>query len=472
MQSVQRRFGKARTADESQVAVLLKDFDDTDKMLTRIIDASKAWRDSWRDILITQQRLVYDFQDIYSPIIESNEHYEGHEVKETPRSTMMRTVKLQQAYDELKTDLLEEVELVDERIIKPAMEAKDHIQPLKKVIKKRGDRKLEFEKYQSRVDSGRKKTKRSDKDNAALAKAETELYHATEEYTIADNNLKRCLPPVITAAFSLLPNLLAAQVMTQNSLLAQSYTILHEYCGEARFPSPPPPMNEIVSSWDRSFRLVQREVETGFACISNGKAVRQPMKLADQSQNHSISGLSIRNGYAQRRTSSQSTSQTQQLKASVSSTQAATSEPPSPEPNIRPKISSVPSQSSLALAVPSYGSSTLSSPSPGETQGAHAPAAPRADYFSRDRQPSSSSMASIVAGKKKPPPPPPKRTPSSQDLFVRALYEFAGQSQGDLVFREGDCIRVVKKTDSTDDWWEGELKGVKGSFPANYCQVI
>lgn len=55
---------------------------------------------------------------------------------------MMRTVKLQQAYDELKTDLLEEVELVDERIIKPAMEAKDHIQPLKKVIKKRGDRKV------------------------------------------------------------------------------------------------------------------------------------------------------------------------------------------------------------------------------------------------------------------------------------------------------------------------------------------
>lgn len=38
MQSVQRRFGKflPRTADESQVAVLLKDFDDADKMLTRV----------------------------------------------------------------------------------------------------------------------------------------------------------------------------------------------------------------------------------------------------------------------------------------------------------------------------------------------------------------------------------------------------------------------------------------------------
>ena len=38
MQSVQRRFGKflPRTADESQVAVLLKDFDDADKMLAKV----------------------------------------------------------------------------------------------------------------------------------------------------------------------------------------------------------------------------------------------------------------------------------------------------------------------------------------------------------------------------------------------------------------------------------------------------
>lgn len=38
MQSMQRRFGKllSRTADESQVAVLLKDFDDADKMLAKV----------------------------------------------------------------------------------------------------------------------------------------------------------------------------------------------------------------------------------------------------------------------------------------------------------------------------------------------------------------------------------------------------------------------------------------------------
>ena len=164
MQSVQRRFGKLlpRTADESQVAVLLKDFDDADRMLAKvvmpsccwsinvdttntlrqIIDASKAWRDSWRDILVTQQRLVNSFQVMYQPFIGADDSYTGNEHAMTPQSTMQRTTKLSQGYEELKTDLLEEVNLVDTRIIKPATEAKEWIQPLKKVIRKREDRKV------------------------------------------------------------------------------------------------------------------------------------------------------------------------------------------------------------------------------------------------------------------------------------------------------------------------------------------
>jgi amphiphysin len=39
-----------------------------------------------------------------------------------------------------------------------------------------------------------------------------------------------------------------------------------------------------------------------------------------------------------------------------------------------------------------------------------------------------------------------------------------------LSFREGDRIRVVKKTESSQDWWQGEIGGVQGSFPANYCK--
>lgn len=79
---------------------------------------------------------------MYSPIIGSDENDSGHEALITPRSTMNRTIKLQEIYVELRTELLEEVDLIETRIIKPATDAKGWIQPLKKVIKKRGDRKV------------------------------------------------------------------------------------------------------------------------------------------------------------------------------------------------------------------------------------------------------------------------------------------------------------------------------------------
>jgi len=91
-----------------------------------------------------------------------------------------------------------------------------------------------------------------------------------------------------------------------------------------------------------------------------------------------------------------------------------------------------------------------------------------------DRSPSQSSMSTLsnLAGKKKPPPPPPKKKNigGPKETWVTALYTFEGQDRGDLSFSEGQKIKVLKKTDNTDDWWEGEVDGRKGQFPANYCE--
>lgn len=59
---------------------------------------------------------------------------------------------------------------------------------------------------------------------------------------------------------------------------------------------------------------------------------------------------------------------------------------------------------------------------------------------------------SSIAGKKKPPPPPPpkKKALGKGETWVRALFPFGGQDDGDLVFKEGDKIKVLKKTESTD----------------------
>lgn len=53
-------------------------------------------------------------------------------------------------------------------------------------------------------------------------------------------------------------------------------------------------------------------------------------------------------------------------------------------------------------------------------------------------------------------------------LVVTAVHPFTSQQPGDLSFAAGDRITVITKTDSQYDWWEGELRGQVGIFPANF----
>ncbi|GAD97367.1 SH3 domain containing protein [Paecilomyces variotii No. 5] len=459
MQAVHRQFGRfmKRSPDDSQVSVLLKDFEDADELLGRIIDSSKAWRDAWTSILTYQSRLVTEFEGLYAPVVGSSEGTTDREPYPTPEKTLVRTTKLREEYEDLRKDLMGVVNSVDDRMIRPASQAKDYLTPMKKTIKKREDTKLDFEHYQNRVDNSRKKTRRSDRDNAALAKTEAEWTKAKDSYNAADDNLRQHLPGIISVTFSLIPQLLAAQIEIQNTLLAHCYTSLHNYCGEEGFPSPPAEMDEIIQVFETDFLPVQQEIEN-FNCIANAKSRQQ-----------SAHGGS-------RRPSSHAES-----KPALSPLSAGAARiPSSPSFSTKPRITSNPSPSASAYLTPSSVSDSDYSNS--QSTPAFSPAAPKSDYFARDRQPSagtpgSSGFLSPGSGtnvmgfvKKKPPPPPPSRAASSPAIFVTALYDFGGQGAGDLAFREGDRIRVLKRTESTDDWWQGELRGVKGSFPANYCE--
>ncbi|XBW37820.1 hypothetical protein QEN19_003395 [Hanseniaspora menglaensis] len=52
-----------------------------------------------------------------------------------------------------------------------------------------------------------------------------------------------------------------------------------------------------------------------------------------------------------------------------------------------------------------------------------------------------------------------------------ALFTFEGEEEGDLSFSKGDIISILKKSESTNDWWTGSLNGSEGIFPANYVEM-
>lgn len=56
---------------------------------------------------------------------------------------------------------------------------------------------------------------------------------------------------------------------------------------------------------------------------------------------------------------------------------------------------------------------------------------------------------------------------------VIASYDFQGQQADDLSFGRGEVLVVLKKTDSTNDWWLGKnTRGQVGSFPANFVEWV
>lgn len=68
--------------------------------------------------------------------------------------------------------------------------------------------------------------------------------------------------------------------------------------------------------------------------------------------------------------------------------------------------------------------------------------------------------------------PRSNRAASSGAPKAVALYTFKGEQSGDLPFRKGDVITILKKSESQDDWWTGRNNGQEGIFPANYVELV
>lgn len=65
--------------------------------------------------------------------------------------------------------------------------------------------------------------------------------------------------------------------------------------------------------------------------------------------------------------------------------------------------------------------------------------------------------------------PPRPRKPNAGGTQATALFTFDADQAGDLGFKKGDTIRITQKSDSTDDWWTGEIDGRTGIFPVGAC---
>ncbi|KAF8460326.1 hypothetical protein BDZ91DRAFT_739567 [Kalaharituber pfeilii] len=569
------RFQK-RTEDGVTVGHVVQQITLTDDFLEKLLLNTKAWRDAWSDIISFQTGSSESYVTVYQPIPASEDNT-NYEPAETPPEVMQRVEKFGSLVKELRLELLEEIKLMERAVVEPLMDTKKYLEPLKKALKKRDNKKLDYERYLKEVEHLKKKRSRTDRENSVLAKAEANLEAATTTYQSHDERILEWAPPLLEKANECVLLVFQTLVAAQVSLLARSYTVLLEYTQEVGYEQS----DRFVEEWEEVFQPIKRHTEENLAIIKSGKAVRMPMNQLVASKSiiplpgkltrgtppppppNPPSSVSAKPLIGRTSTASSDTSTVRNVLPASSTKpaligRASTSNlsshfakhnlrdesPPPPLPGnkppppssaikpqnsfsnlsvyegaTRPHVQRVVSAGSTHLSVgataqdgkpewarlrPTSSSSRYSANSEG-----HAPTESSVTSFEDARsqfgnparvggvhsaieqslaaqlsskpglRPTSSSgysvtstgtTASAIAAKKKPPPPPPKPKPKKFDnaVYVTALYTFEGQAEGDLAFKEGDRIKVTKKTDSIDDWWEGELDGRKGEFPANY----
>jgi flagellar motor protein MotB len=83
-----------------------------------------------------------EFDGLYAPIVGSSETETRHIPEETPPALLSRTNNLRREYDDLRGELVQELNVVEQRMSQPAEQAKSYLAPMKKAIKKRNDKKV------------------------------------------------------------------------------------------------------------------------------------------------------------------------------------------------------------------------------------------------------------------------------------------------------------------------------------------
>lgn len=496
-----------------------------------MIEHTSTFRRSWSDILDHQANIAAAYIEVYKDIPGSTQSSE-----ETPIETLERLENFSRVEQDLKNELQRDLQFVEQFILEPLKECKTSLKPIHKAMKRRENKKLDYEKYSAHVDTYKKKTNRSKREDNILTKGELDLEGATIAFNAADDYIRELIPPFLEKFSIFLPLILDVLFTAQNTFAACAYTTVSQSAADWGFSLD----SDIVSEWESQFMPVKDFAERELVTLRTGNTVRIPMNQMGRETTlmGKITGKGGRKGPPPPppgppkgktgRPSPPRTSTAASIKSKAESVEEEYEAPPPVPVAARPSngvLASAAAGSNASLSAseaayrarqqssrPSFSSqhsdaswiqpasvavdiATRPNFQPNQNNGTRKPSynnlpAPNANPPSQslsNRPPSTSPLpssnlaaaAAAVATKKKPPPPPPKKkiTPKEPDEILTALYDFDGENNGDLSFRTGDRIKVTKKTENMEDWWQGVVvgsdgreRGAVGSFPRNYMK--
>ncbi|KAH8671011.1 BAR domain-containing protein [Xylariales sp. PMI_506] len=397
-------------------------FNELETETKRLHDESKKYFDAINGMLNHQIEFSKAMSEIYKPISGRMSDPDSLEV-----SGNIEGIHACEEYEAIVKDLQEtlqpELEMIDNRVIAPANELLDVIKAIRKTATKRDHKQLDYDRHRATLKKLQDKKEKTAKDEKAMWKAEADVENATQEFNYFNDLLKEELPRLFRLEREFIQPLFQSFYYMQLNIF---YT-LHERmqrCDIGYF--------DLTLDLDEAFEQkrgdIQEQAEKLTIVRYKTSGRQRPPKYGRPALEAGKQPAAI--------TAGSSSSSVPQI---AYSQQAEDEEEEPPAYSMATK--------------PSFG---VASPKP-------------------LKSPTSPGLAAAAAAKAKPPPPKPKPSrlsgaPTGAET-VTALYDYSAQAEGDLSFRAGDVITIVKRTPSENEWWIGKLNGKQGQFPGNYVKL-
>ncbi|KAI9572620.1 hypothetical protein HD554DRAFT_2014923 [Boletus coccyginus] len=389
----------------------------------KLLKDTKAYTDAVTALLTGANGFGNHFNFLYSPLSGENSLTSKYP---DSAATFANTPAYAQHLEELRSAVAPELELIESRVVGPVKEFQNVLKAVRKSITKRDHKLLDYDRFNNSLTKLRDKKEKSLSDEKNLFKLEQDFETATNEYDYINNTLKQDLPRFMQLATQFIDPLFHSFYYMQLNIYYLFLEKMNSFA-EGRYNVSNGPASQIQSDYENKRTDAWGQIED----------------------------LGILKRFV-------STSKLVQAKRAESGVIAPIGRTPSAT-----TTSSTASFSSRPKPPPAYGGGSsfvkkAPPPPPGQ------PIAPPPPYSASNNV---NGVAAAVT-KRPPPPPPLKPKPKPEPVveYVTALYDFDAQADGDLSFKTGDRIEIVKKTESQEDWWTGRLNGVEGVFPGNYVQ--
>lgn len=290
------RFAGSKSIEDRIIIEWTKDFNTAETALDLLISETKRFKATWKDICETQVAMGQRFAELYNPIVEDNVY---SLTQETPESQMRAIQGYLAVIQEVEATLVPMLEEFEGPFIAKCKGAKECIDSVQKILKKRERKKMDFDRASNNVEKMFKKSDASEKDQQALTVAESQLEAATEVFHALDERVKSTVPFVLTAMSSFLNPLTSQLYLNQLKVYKVWNQILFKYSqtqgltggltlaniGKVDSEWQAATYTDVVENWEDRFLTIQPRAEQGIKILREGKTISKPLHPQESRQN-------------------------------------------------------------------------------------------------------------------------------------------------------------------------------------------